>query len=140
MKNRGGKWAGFAKVPGALVPRPRKTRKVPRGKTPEAVIQSQAEAYLDALGLFYIRLPDSLMRTVFATPGIPIAVKCEVADCLKGLPDLTIMRAGKYLAIELKREGGKMSTAQREVQREVGTVLCSSFEEFRAAVDSWVKP
>ena len=137
MKNKPGKWDGFKGIAGTQIPAPRKTRKPPRDKTPEATIQAQAEAYLDACGLFYIRLPDSLMRVVFASQSIPIWTKKEVADCLKGLPDLTILDAGRYLAVELKRDGGKMSSAQRDVQRSIGTVECQSFATFKQAVDNW---
>ncbi len=137
MRNKPGKWDGLKGLPGTLIPAPRKARKSPRDKTPEAVIQGQAEAYLDACGLFYIRLPDSLMRVVFASPQIPIWTKREVADCLKGLPDLTILKDGRYLAVELKRDGGKLSEAQRDVQRAIGTVVCESFAQFKQAVDNW---
>lgn len=138
MRNRPSKWAGFAGIPGTLQTAPRKARKAPRDKTPESVIQSQCESYLDALSLFYVRIPDSLLRTVFANPQIPIWVKREVSDCLKGLPDLTILKNGRYLACELKRDGGKLSTAQREVQAAIGTVVCESFAQFKQAVDSWL--
>ena len=59
VRTRAGKWAAFDRIPGTIVPKPRKVRKAPKDKTPEAAIQEQAEAYLDALGLFYIRLPDA---------------------------------------------------------------------------------
>ncbi len=138
MRNKGGKWAGFAGLPGALIPKPKKARKSPIGKTPEAVLQGQAEAYLDLLGVFYIRLPDSLMRVVFSSLSIPIWTKAEVSDCLKGLPDLTILKGGQYLAVELKREGCKMTTAQREVQKAIGTIQIERFEEFKRVVDEWL--
>ncbi len=138
MRTKPGKWDGFKGLDGALIPKPKKARKSPIGKTPEAVLQGQAEAYLDLLGVFYIRIPDSLLRTIFATPGIPIYVKCEVADCLKGVPDLTIIKDGRVLPVELKREGGKMSTAQREVQRAIGTIQIERFEDFKALVDGWL--
>ncbi len=137
MKNKPGKWDAFKGIPGTQIPAPRNTRKTLKDKTPEATIQAQAEAYLDACGLFYIRLPDSLMRVVFSTPSIPIWTKREVADCLKGLPDLTILDKERYLAIELKRDGGKMTSAQRDVQRAIGTVECQSFAAFKQAVDNF---
>lgn len=136
-RGKPGKWDAFKGITGTVVPAPPKHRSTPRDKTPEAVIQGQAEAYLDACGLFYIRLPDSLMRVVFASQSIPIWTKKEVADCLKGLPDLTILDAGRYLAVELKKNGGKMSSAQRDVQRAIGTVVCDSFAAFKQAVDNW---
>ncbi len=138
MRTKPGKWDGFKGLNGALIPKPKKARKSPIGKTPEAVLQGQAEAYLDILGLFYIRLPDSLMRVVFSSPSIPIWTKAEVSDCLKGLPDLTILKEGRYLGIELKREGGKMSTAQREVQKAIGTIQIERFEDFKRVVDEWL--
>lgn len=139
MRNNGGKYPGYAGIPGAIVPRAKKTRKTATAKTPEAVIQAQAEAYLDALGLFFIRLPDSLMRVVFSSPSIPIWTKKEVSDCLSGLPDLTILKDGKYLAVELKTSIGKLTDKQRSVQQSIGTVVCRSFEEFKEVVDRWNK-
>ncbi len=138
MRTKPGKWDAFKGLNGALIPKPKKARKSPIGKAPEAVLQGQAEAYLDLLGVFYIRLPDSLMRVVFSSPSIPIWTKAEVADALKGLPDLTILNGGRFLAVELKREGGKMSTAQREVQKAIGTIQIERFEDFKALVDGWL--
>ena len=139
VRNQAGRWRTFKAVPGALVPKVKVRRSQPKKPTPEAVIQAQAEAYLDLLGLFYIRLPDSLMRVVFSSPQIPIWTKREVSDALKGLPDLTILKNGRFLAIELKRESGKMSQAQRDVQKAIGTIQVERFEDFKAVVDGWVK-
>ena len=118
------------------------TAKAPRkarDKTPEKVIQAQGEAYLRLKRLFFIRIPDALNRSIFANPEIPIWTKKHISDFIKGLPDLTILKDGRYLAVELKKDGGRLTHEQDAIRREIGGIVCYNFEEFKTALEAWLK-
>ena len=115
-----------------------RVRKEKRDKTPEAAIQTMTEAYLNVRGVAYFRVPDAAYRAIFAGSA-STGTKVEAAAYLKGFPDLMIFRNGKYLALELKRDGGKMSAAQRRWRDAVGTQTAFSFEEAQAAIDKFLE-
>ena len=139
MRNRPGKWDAFKGLAGALVPKEKEVRRPPKtAKVSEKVIQLQCELYLKQLGLFFIRIPDSMNRGIFANREIPIWTKRHISDFIKGLPDLTILKDGKYCCVELKTTIGKLSHEQEQVRKSVGGHVCRSFEEFKSVVDAWL--
>ena len=103
---------------------------------PEAVIQGLAEALCDRLGITYFRLPDVLMRAVFASDRVPIHQKKEISDYISGFPDLVLFNPVKmqYLAIEIKTEGGVMSKKQEEWKEKINSLVTVGWEETEKAI------
>lgn len=122
-------------------------RNKPRGnkaKAPtmkESELQEMCEQYLDAHSLLYFRLPDALMKMLFGYGRVkmPLWVRGVAKRFLAGWPDLIVFKDGRYVAIELKSEIGKLSHEQGRKLRLLGGHVVRSFEEFRAIVDEWVK-
>jgi len=120
--------------------RPRQKRE---GVKKEAVLQSQAEAYLKLRNIPFIRIPDSAYAVIFGQQRMSNKDKAFLASFLKGLPDLTIFKKhGDYnlsLCIELKSKDGKLSHHQQHWSERVRTVVIRTFEEFVKAVDEFEK-
>ena len=116
-------------------------RKSKKARTPEDIIQAQAEEYMDRLSISYVRIPNAVYRLLFAfkigLSGREIGERKRISDYLKGLPDLICLRKGRYLAVELKTDTGKLSAKQKLWRVSIGTEVCRSFEEFRELVDKW---
>lgn len=132
------RWSELAKAPGAILPRPRERKTKPRPKVSEAQMQDMVEQYLDYRHLFYIRIPDALFRVVMASERVSVGDKRVIADYLKGLPDLTILHGGRYLALELKREDGRLSDAQRSIRGAIGTQVARSVDEAIETINTWI--
>lgn len=112
--------------------------------TPEATIQAQTEAYLDALGLPYVRIPAFVLRAAFAyrpgAHGAELGAMRQAAEYLRGLPDLLVLDGkGHALPLELKTDAkaSKLNAAQRLWRTAIGTIEARSFEEAKAAIDEW---
>lgn len=104
----------------------------------ESALQQQAEGYLEACGIPYIRIPDNLWGYLMSYA--PEWVKFVVINYLKGIHDLTILfPSGRYISVELKRnEKLDYSTAQKSWRDNIGldnSYLISSFEDFQEVVD-----
>lgn len=129
-------------APGSLQPKAKKKKPTPKAKTPEAAIQAQVEAYIEAIGLASFHIPDALLRAGFAQ-GKPVSYALiNAAAEVRGFPDLIIfdpMRHGFVLCLELKTAIGTMTANQRQWQKTVGSRLCRSFEEAKAEIDEWMK-
>jgi len=86
----------------------------------ESDLQKACEKYLDMVGLAYIRIPDSLYRSVFGTSVMPVHIKKQISGCIKGAPDLTILfKNSKYVCVELKTNIGKLSIGQKRFRNGV---------------------
>lgn len=115
-----------------------------KASTPEAVTQEMTEQYLDLLGLQYVRIPAYALRAAFGyrpgASGAELGAMSAASSYLKGLPDLIILSPnGRFLALELKTDAkaSKMTAAQRMWRAGIGTREARSFEEAKAAIDSW---
>lgn len=128
------------------IPKPgKKKKKRPPGKakTPEKVIQSQCDSYLDLLGVKPIRIPDSLYRSIYANQSVPIHIKSQISNSIAGLPDLMIPKITSkgvlLLSVEIKTEVGKLGPKQVKWQKILDTKLARNFEEFKELVDNFFK-
>lgn len=112
-------------------------RKAKLDPTPESTIQEFTEAYLVLRNIPFIRIPDSVYAAVFGFGRN--GASYGASEYLKGLPDLTILYRGRYLALELKRDGGKLRASQRVWRDAIGTVVAHSFDEAQGIIDSFIK-
>ena len=103
---------------------------------PEADIQREVEAYVEARGIYYTRIPDSLFRWIYgAGSSVPVWVRAMIGRYLKGQPDMILLKPmgnGKgcfALPLELKRAGGKLSPEQVRTQEAIGTKVAHSTSE-----------
>lgn len=111
---------------------------VSRGRTKESELQKLCEDYLIVNNIAFIRIPDAIYRLIFGTPGIPTHIKAMIAEFIRGVPDITILRDnGTYTCLELKTDIGKQSTGQKQFERRVAKnhyFVVRSFEDFRKIV------
>jgi len=118
----------------------KKTKK-PRVK--ESTIQDQLEHYLDLKGITYVRFPDSLYRYIFANPMIPIYVKKQCSDYMKGVPDLIILTPNKSyndcLLLEVKAKDGKLSQGQKNWQKGLNVYTGYGFEDCKGFIDQYIE-
>lgn len=119
----------------------KRNTKKPRVK--ESTIQEQLESYLDLKGIEYIRFPDSLYRYIFANPQIPIHVKKQCSEYMKGVPDLIILTKSKTyndcLLLEAKAKDGKLSQGQKNYAKHLNVVTGYGFDECKQAIDDFIK-
>lgn len=130
----------------ALQRKLRKRKPAAQASKPEKALQAQAEAYCAIKGLESFHMPEYVLKAAFGwnphRHGSEFGAMRDAAAEVRGLPDLLIFdarRPGLVLAVELKTEIGKLSAAQRMWKLRLGTTVCRGFDEFRAAVDGWVK-
>jgi len=114
---------------GLRFPKPTRRKKATKrtADTPESILQGFAEGLLKAMSIPYLRLSDSLMRTLFASPQIPIWIKRNLSKELKGWADIIAFRqvSDKYcltLFLELKTDIGKLRPSQKKRNAELGYV------------------
>ncbi len=122
-----------------------KRKKVPKDKTPEAVIQAKVEHYLKLLDLDFFHVPEYVLNSAFGwkpdRPGNELNAMKNASQDIKGFPDLMITSRKHYgcvLWIELKSAIGKEKPGQKEWARKVGTHLCRSVEEATNVINAWV--
>lgn len=123
----------------------RTKRSTPKSTEPEKSIQHKAEFYLDLKGAAYVRLPDSLMSAIFATPRISPRDKAFISGYLKGVADLTIFhptkKIGPYpivLSLEIKTESGKLTQGQINWQKKVGTIVAYGWPDTKEKIDCFL--
>ena len=125
-----------------LKPKSKKKNTTKKALISESTIQKQVERYLDYNGLKYIRLPDSLFRSIYSKQSIPLHVKAEIAKSIAGLPDLMIPKTVNnqtiLLSIELKTSVGKMSQKQKLWQKSLGTKIARSFDEAEKLINKFL--
>jgi hypothetical protein len=125
-----------------MFPKRGKARAVARGRTTESELQRLCEDYLVARQITFIRVPDAMYRAVFGVPGIVPHIKAMIAQFVRGLPDITILRDdGTYQCIELKTATGKQSTGQKQFERRVAPGhyhIVRNFDEFQEVVENGI--
>ncbi len=100
-----------------------------KGFDQEESIQKLAEEYLDIQGIMYIRISAQVYR-----------LAGKYAGELCGIPDLTILfEDGRYLAVELKSNKGKIRKGQKEWARKLKSnyYVIKSFETFQNLIDNF---
>jgi len=126
--------------PLALVRYGKKAKRKARATTKEATTQDLVEQYCDLVRVERFHIPEFLLANAFgrrAMSGPELGAAREASEEIKGFPDLALFYHGRFLAIELKTEIGKMSPSQLDWQRRLGTVQCRSFEAAKAEIDAW---
>jgi len=117
-----------------------KQKIVSRGRTPEYELQKPCEDYLIVNNIAFIRIPDEMYQAVFGIPNIPPHIKAMIAEFVRGVPDITILRDnGTYTCVELKTAIGKQSTGQKQFERRVANghyFIVRSFDEFKKIADN----
>jgi len=112
---------------------------------PEESLQKKCEAYLDACGLRWLHVPSSVGRACAFGSRLSIGQKVEIADYLRGVPDLLVFSGRgegpfvRALLVELKVGRNKMSAGQRRWADNTTVVECRDFDTFKALVDALVK-
>lgn len=109
-------------------------------------LQAMAEQYLDARGLQWLHIPPSALRACAVGSATSIGQKREIADYLKGVPDLLIFGPAvegvewvRALCVELKVGGNKMSGGQRRWAAGTRVHECRDIEAFVAMVERFAK-
>jgi hypothetical protein len=109
----------------------------------ESTTQNQLEKYLALKGIKFIRFPDSLYRYIFANPVIPIHVKKQCSDFMKGIPDLIILTPNKAynscLLLEVKAEDGKLSQGQKNWHKGLNVYVGYGFDACREIIDGFIE-
>ena len=125
-------------------PKPGLRRRKPNRPTgpAEATIQAQVELYLRLKQVPFIRLPDALMRGIFASYHIPVHQKKIIAEYLRGLPDVMVLKPdGRYckmLPLELKTEVGKLTQSQKHWQTKINTIVVRNVKDACAEIDNFL--
>jgi hypothetical protein len=113
----------------------------PAVSQPEAQTLSDVRAHCDTLRIEHFHIPGWLL-SIFGKLALLVTVVLEhardSAEEVRGFPDLILFYKGRYLALELKTEIGKMTTAQRIWQRRIGTIQCRGADETCTVIDEWV--
>lgn len=118
----------------------RRRSKAPRLPTPtEEVTHRAVVAHLERRavpGLLYWHTPNGELRRPAA------GGRLRAMGSRAGIPDLLLMRAGQLYALELKRDGGRVSDAQREAMAELsaaGAIVAVAYglDEALAQLTAW---
>ena len=109
----------------------------------ECEIQEMVEKYCDLKGLRYHRMPDSLYRWIFSTQSkVPVHVKKQCSDYMKGVPDMIIMAPhGAYnqcLLLEIKADKGKLSQGQKNWHKGLNVCVAYGFESCKETIDNFI--
>jgi len=131
-------YSGFA------FPKAQRKKSVERAAAPEKSIQAGLDARLRFAGIKYLRLSETLLRTIFANPMIPVHIKKIVSDELAGWPDniCYIPISDKYCLcamIECKTTIGKLNGAQKRRSAGLPYVVVRSDNEAAAALAGFEK-
>ena len=74
---------------------------------------------------------------------IPVYVKKQCSDYMKGVPDLIILTPNKCyndcLLLEVKAKDGKLSQGQKNWQKGLNVYTGYGFEECKGIIDSYIE-
>lgn len=119
--------------PRKLKPKKAKGKSVSRETSiPESALQEHAEATCIDMGLHFVRIPDEVLRYIYATPGTPLPVIDAANAYINGFPDLFVLdERGNYLCLELKRdtETAKLRASQKRFLMGKRTKVCRTKAE-----------
>jgi len=143
------RWTQRPDQSGVAFPKKKRVKKNKRASKPESDLQQIVNIKLSAQGIPYIRIPDSLLRSIFSGwYRIPPHVQADVSDHLAGWPDnmpiLAVQFRGRFFwivcPIELKTETGKLTPRQKERQREVSPFnIIKTQKEFDEMMDCFLE-
>jgi hypothetical protein len=106
---------------GMAIPKMKRVRiqKSRAAQTPESIIQNFVNTTLEAMGIPYIRLGESLLLNIFKNPAIPVHVKRHIKNSIGGWPDNTLFipvtkRFALACLVECKSDVGDLHGKQKE--------------------------
>lgn len=119
-----------------------KIGKKKKSGTPEKIIQGQVNGYLEAVGINFLRFPDTLFRAIFANPRIPPHIKRLIKTEIAGWPDnmLYIPVSDKFClacAVECKSDVGKLRGMQKTRSKEIPFNIIRDFDNFKVLVSEF---
>ena len=103
---------------------------------PELILQADCEAWLEQLG-FWPRSDEAIAHNKIPPKGWYYHLnECEHNPCLLDL--LVMHNDGRYIEVELKAKGGKLSPKQRVLCETCGRPVFWNLETFKEAVNEWL--
>ncbi len=116
------------------------SRPVPKVSQPEAATLADVRAYCDDENIEHFHIPGWLLA-VFGMLHLVVTAVLEhardSAEEVRGFPDLILFYRGRFCALELKTEIGKMTHAQQLWQKRLGTIQCRSTAAAVCAIAEW---
>jgi len=118
-------------------------RKSRKAKTPEDIIQGQANSLYEQMQLPFLRLWEELF-TAIETSRIPHGVKIDLYKKLRGWPDnMIFLPVGSKYNIaffpELKSDVGKRRGSQKDKARELNIPIFKIFDKLFAETTEFVR-
>ena len=120
--------------------KPKLKRKKARKKAgeKESFLQSLTDMIITLKGYHALRIPDLVYRLIGSSRTKPHE-KVVLGDAFAGLPDNMIFikvadNLSVCLSLELKTETGRLSPRQKQVAKQVGTVVCRTEQEVKEAI------
>jgi len=109
----------------------------------EKVLQRQVNSYLEATGIYNVRIKDAIYR-IMKNPHVSKGDKIQIATSLGGLPDNNIqLRLNDSfhlgLNLELKNSIGKLTPGQKKRSRLTPYVIARSFEEAEKVIKEMIR-
>lgn len=103
-------------------------------------LQAAAERYLQLRRIRYIHIPGKLQKYIWnKRSAVPPWIAKIASDALKSIPDLLLFDPrGRYLAIELKSDTGRLTEGQK-AWLPYGLVVCRDIDDFVLIVNKWSK-
>lgn len=110
---------------------------------PEAQLQQECEAILEACGIVFLHIPAYLLNAGFrdgASSGPAMWAMRNAAKDVRGFPDLCVFHPDglHFLCVELKTEVGRLTPSQEMWRRAVDGCVVRSVPEFDALLRSWI--
>jgi hypothetical protein len=111
---------------GVAIPKLKKvrSRKSRAAACPESIIQNWANATLEAMGIPFLRLGESLLLNIFRNPSIPIHIKRHIKEAIAGWPDnILFLPITNHFSLccmaEFKSDVGELHGKQKERAKEL---------------------
>lgn len=111
----------------------RSDRIASKGCELEDVLQKAANKLYNDLGIKHIRIPQKIFSFIYESGICPKWFKIMFGVAFGGMSDnILLLKSGKFICIELKKEDGTQQANQRNFSKEVGEdnyYLCRSIDE-----------
>jgi hypothetical protein len=112
-----------------------------KGCDPEDVLQKAANNLYNDLGIKHIRIPQKIFEFINSSGVLPTWFKIMFGIAFGGMSDnVLLLKSGRFICIELKKEGGTQQANQRNFSKEVGEdnyYLCRSIDEIINVLKSY---